>query len=436
VPDLVAIISEPNRRRLLELLSTGELTVSQLAARFKVTRSAISQHLGVLSNAGLVQARQQGRFRYYRLDPDGMSALRGALEIFWTNELEELATARPPTNGGHDMIAETSVLVPLDPDATFALLTEPARLRRWQAVTARVEVRAGGEYRWTIVPGHTAAGMITELEPGKRLVLSFGWEGAGDLPPGASTVTITLEPEEGGTRVRLVHSGLTAEQAAGHLEGWNHYGERLVAAAKRGDAGADEWGAADLSDPLTVAEASLAVCQLALRDLLPQDARAQTPCARFNLDELVEHLVGTLSSLARAAGAPEEPGGSDSLSAKLSEQGPLSAESRVADAAQVTLEAWRKRGLEGTVQLGSFELPATRAVDILLLELLVHAWDFARTTQREISVDDALSGYVLERARGLIAASMRDGDNFAAEHNAGPNADNLARLAAFTGREA
>ena len=94
VPDLVAAISEPNRRRLLELLSDGEQTVSQLAAQFGVTRSAISQHLGVLSNAGLVQARQQGRFRYYRLDPVGMSALRGALEVFWSNELEQLATAR------------------------------------------------------------------------------------------------------------------------------------------------------------------------------------------------------------------------------------------------------------------------------------------------------------------------------------------------------
>ena len=78
----MAVLSEPNRRRLLELLSTGEQTVSQLAAQFGVTRSAISQHLGVLSNAGLVQARQVGRFRYYRLDQVGMSALRDALEIF------------------------------------------------------------------------------------------------------------------------------------------------------------------------------------------------------------------------------------------------------------------------------------------------------------------------------------------------------------------
>ena len=215
----MAVLAEPNRRRLLELLSSGEQTVSQLAAQFGVTRSAISQHLGVLSNAGLVEARQEGRYRYYKLDPGGMAALREELDRFWTRELAELAAARPATEGGNGMTAEKSVLVPLGPEETFALLTEPERLRRWQAVTARVELRAGGEYRWTIVPGHTAAGTITEVEPGKRLVFSWGWEDSEELPPGASTVTITLEPAEGGTRVRLVHSGLTPEQAASHLAG-------------------------------------------------------------------------------------------------------------------------------------------------------------------------------------------------------------------------
>ena len=255
MPDLVAVLSEPNRRRLLELLSLGEQTVSQLAANFGVTRSAVSQHLGVLSNAGLVRARQDGRFRYYRLDPAGMAALRGALEAFWTHELGQLVIAATPARRD-DVTAEKSVLVPLDPDATFALLTEPERLRRWQAVTARIELRAGGEYRWTIVPGHNASGTITELERGKRLVFTFGWEDSNDLPPGASTVTITLEPAEGGTRVHLVHSGLTPEQATGHLEGWTHYLERLVAAADKGDAGLDEWVTGEPSDPLSAAEAS------------------------------------------------------------------------------------------------------------------------------------------------------------------------------------
>ena len=95
------------------------------------------------------------------------------------------------------MAFEKSVLVPLSADETFALITQPDRLRRWQVVTARVDLRAGGDYRWTIVPGHSVAGTFTEVEPGRRVVFSWGWEGSADLPPGASTVIITLEPASG-----------------------------------------------------------------------------------------------------------------------------------------------------------------------------------------------------------------------------------------------
>jgi len=94
--DLLAVLAEPNRRRLLELLRGGERTVTELAAEFSVTRPAVSQHLGVLAGAGLVEARQEGRFRRYRLVPAGMAALRSTLDAFWTSELEQLAAAEPP----------------------------------------------------------------------------------------------------------------------------------------------------------------------------------------------------------------------------------------------------------------------------------------------------------------------------------------------------
>lgn len=102
-PDLLAVLAEPNRRRLLELLRGGERTVTELAAEFSVTRPAISQHLGVLTSAGLVAVRQDGRFRRYRLNADGMAALRSTLDAFWTSELEQLVAAEPPTKGNpHD----------------------------------------------------------------------------------------------------------------------------------------------------------------------------------------------------------------------------------------------------------------------------------------------------------------------------------------------
>jgi DNA-binding transcriptional ArsR family regulator len=94
--DLLSVLAEPNRRRLLELLRQGEQTVTELAAHFSVTRPAISQHLGVLAAAGLVEVRRDGRFRRYRIDPDGMAALRSTLDAFWTFELEQLVVAEPP----------------------------------------------------------------------------------------------------------------------------------------------------------------------------------------------------------------------------------------------------------------------------------------------------------------------------------------------------
>lgn len=95
----MAAVAEPNRRRLLQLLGHGERTVTALAGNFTVSRSAISQHLGVLAEAGLVVSRRQGRFQYYRLRPDGMAALRAELESFWTRELDQLvrdALGSPP----------------------------------------------------------------------------------------------------------------------------------------------------------------------------------------------------------------------------------------------------------------------------------------------------------------------------------------------------
>ena len=68
---------------------------------------------------------------------------------------------------------------------------------------------------------------------------TFGWEGDEALPPGTSTVTVTLEPAEGGTTVRLVHEGLTPEQDENHSHGWDHFLGRLVAAGHEGDAGPD-----------------------------------------------------------------------------------------------------------------------------------------------------------------------------------------------------
>jgi len=104
VPDLLEVATEPTRRALLRLLAEGEKTVTDLSGHFPVSRSAISQHLLLLSEVGLVTARKDGRNRYYRLDGAGMVRLREQFEAFWTTELDLLVAdagrvGQQPTQG-------------------------------------------------------------------------------------------------------------------------------------------------------------------------------------------------------------------------------------------------------------------------------------------------------------------------------------------------
>ena len=89
--DAFAAAAEPTRRRILQLLARQPRFVTDLASQFDVTRSAISQHLGVLAEAGLVCAEQQGRQRLYRVEHEGVRRLQREIESFWTSELDLLA---------------------------------------------------------------------------------------------------------------------------------------------------------------------------------------------------------------------------------------------------------------------------------------------------------------------------------------------------------
>ena len=151
-----------------------------------------------------------------------------------------------------------SVLLPVSPDEAFALVTEPERIRRWLAVSAYIDLRAGGDFRWTVATGNHAAGTVREVEPGRRLVLAFGWDEDEALPPGASTVTIVIEPAPDGSQVTLTHEGLNEEQTKQHTEGWEHYLERLQKVATTGDAGPDEFARVPENlNPVTATEAVL-----------------------------------------------------------------------------------------------------------------------------------------------------------------------------------
>jgi len=83
-------ITEPRRRAILRLVRDDELPAGEIASEFDVTRQAISQHLRVLREAGLVRERRDGVRRLYRARPEALAEIRGFLEEFWDSSLERL----------------------------------------------------------------------------------------------------------------------------------------------------------------------------------------------------------------------------------------------------------------------------------------------------------------------------------------------------------
>ena len=86
----IRAIAEPRRREILLLAWEQEMSAGEISAHFDVTRPAVSQHLKVLVEAGLVTLRKEGTRRFYKTRPEGLSELRVFLEGFWGNRLRLL----------------------------------------------------------------------------------------------------------------------------------------------------------------------------------------------------------------------------------------------------------------------------------------------------------------------------------------------------------
>jgi DNA-binding transcriptional ArsR family regulator len=89
----LGLLGDPTRRAIFELLARRPSTVGELAQQLPITRSAVSQHLRVLKDGGLVVSQAQGTRRIYRLNPDGVTALRAYLDRIWEEALTAFAKA-------------------------------------------------------------------------------------------------------------------------------------------------------------------------------------------------------------------------------------------------------------------------------------------------------------------------------------------------------
>ncbi len=177
------------------------------------------------------------------------------------------------------------------------------------------------------------------------------------------------------------------------------------------------------ADELECAEATFAVLEHVLHGIADDDLDKQTPCREYDVASLTDHLMNSITVLGGAAGAQfPERDRTDSV------------ERQVVRAGRPALDAWKRRGLDGTVSFGDNEAPATVMAGILSLEFLVHAWDYAAAVGREMNAPDSLTDYVMGLARNIITPEGRSRAGFDDPIEMPGHTGSLDRLLAFTGR--
>jgi len=134
----------------------------------------------------------------------------------------------------------TSIDIAAPPALVYPFLTEPEAILRWMGDYAIVDARPGGEFTLDI-NGVPVRGHYIELDPPHRVVIAWGHAGSELLPPGCSTVEITLQPIGNGTRLHLEHRDLPPEEARIHAIGWPHFLGRLAIAGTGQDPGPDPY---------------------------------------------------------------------------------------------------------------------------------------------------------------------------------------------------
>jgi uncharacterized protein (TIGR03086 family) len=177
------------------------------------------------------------------------------------------------------------------------------------------------------------------------------------------------------------------------------------------------------TDELRSAELSLGVLHKVVQGIAESDLDKRTPCSDYDIAGLTDHLLRSITLLGGAAGA------------ELPERDPTdSVERQVILAGRPALDAWHRRGLDGSVAIGEREMPAKALVGILSLEFLVHGWDYASAMGVELPAPDSLSEYVLHLAEGIVTPEGRAVAGFDDPLDVADDAPPLHRLLAFTGR--
>jgi uncharacterized protein YndB with AHSA1/START domain len=127
------------------------------------------------------------------------------------------------------------IVLPAPPSDVFDMFVDPGKLIRWIGISADIEPRPGGRFRFEVMPGQYCEGRYEVVDPPRHLVFTWGWSDPSmELPPGSTTVEVTFAPAGAtgeGTRLRLVHRYLPDSDRGRRLhdDGWARFLTRLAA---------------------------------------------------------------------------------------------------------------------------------------------------------------------------------------------------------------
>lgn len=244
--DIFELLSDTTRRKILQLVSENELTAGAIAAHFKMSRPAVSQHLAKLKQGEAVAERRVGTTRLYCAQPSALIQAGLFFDSFWDSrltELQRIAEVEPDAGISPERFSiEKEVLLGASPSKVWRLLTKADSLCGWMGVTSTLELRPGGKYVLEVVPGRFVRGEVVEVQRARRLSHTWGWDEGGSVPSGSTLVSYDLLPTKTGTLLHLTHRHLLSVQATQtHANGWNHYLDRLRIVATGTTAPIDPW---------------------------------------------------------------------------------------------------------------------------------------------------------------------------------------------------
>ncbi|WMT74377.1 SRPBCC family protein [Bradyrhizobium sp. Ash2021] len=137
---------------------------------------------------------------------------------------------------GESRAIERQIFIDASPETVFGFLVDPKLMSQWIGIFHALEPHAGGRFQVEVSPGNIARGTYTEVTRPRRVAFTWGWDSVDPnlalTPPGESLVEIELEQRDGGTLLRLRHSGLPDVTIPVHGERWSLYLDRLQEVAR------------------------------------------------------------------------------------------------------------------------------------------------------------------------------------------------------------